>query len=102
MSDLHRRAFLRMLGMGLTTLGVGAALAEDDEPKIKNILWLYVDDLRPEINCYGKSKMITPNIDKLAARSLIYDKAYCQVPVCGPSRVSTKGQNVWLGVLGLI
>ena len=89
MSNLHRRAFLKMLGMGLTTLRVGAVLAEDEKPKITNILLLYVDDLRPEINCYGKSKIVSPNMDKLAAHSLVYNKAYCQVPVCGPSRVST-------------
>ncbi len=59
------------------------------QPQGKNVLFLYVDDLRPEINCYGKTKLITPNLDRLARRSLVFSRAYCQVPVCGPSRVST-------------
>ena len=78
-----------MLGMGIAALGAGPIFARDEKPQFKNVLLLYVDDLRPEINCYGKSKIISPNMDKLAARSLVYNKAYCQVPVCGPSRVST-------------
>ncbi len=55
----------------------------------RNVLLIYVDDLRPEINCYGKSRIISPNIDRLAERSLVFNKAYCQVPICMPSRVST-------------
>ncbi len=75
--------------MGLVVLGAGAVCAESRERQVKNIVLLYVDDLRPEINCYGKSKLITPNIDRLAERSLVFNKAYCQVPICMPSRVST-------------
>ena len=55
----------------------------------KNVLLIYVDDLRPELNCYGESKIISPNIDKLAEHSLVFNKAYCQSPICMPSRVST-------------
>jgi len=89
MSKLSRRVFLKAVGMGLAVLGAGAVYAENREPQVKNVLLLYVDDLRPEINCYGKSKLITPNIDRLARRSLVFNKAYCQVPICMPSRVST-------------
>ena len=56
--------------------------------KIKNILFIAVDDLRPEINCFGKSKLHTPNLDKIASNGLQFNRAYCQVPVCGPSRIS--------------
>ncbi len=56
--------------------------------KLKNILFIAVDDLRPEINCFGKTKLHTPNLDKLASRGLQCNRAYCQVPVCGPSRLS--------------
>jgi len=89
MSKLRRRGFLKMVGMGLAALGVGAVYAENRKQRTKNVLLLYVDDLRPEINCYGKSKLVTPNIDRLARRSLVFNKAYCQVPICMPSRVST-------------
>lgn len=71
----------------ITALLVGHANAA--QPSKGNVLLIYVDDLRPEINCYGKSKIISPNIDRLAGRSLVFNKAYCQVPICMPSRVST-------------
>jgi len=54
----------------------------------KNILMIAVDDLRPEIGCFGKRKLHTPNLDALARRSLRFDRAYCQVPLCMPSRAS--------------
>lgn len=53
-----------------------------------NILFIAVDDLRPQLNCYGKSQIISPNIDQLASESLVFNRAYCQVPVCGASRAS--------------
>ena len=53
-----------------------------------NILLIIIDDLRPELGCYGNEHMITPNIDKLAAGGTVFDRAYCNVPVCMPSRVS--------------
>ncbi len=76
--------------MLLAAFNAGAVCANDTpgSPK-KNVLLIYVDDLRPEINCYGQSKIISPNIDKLAARSLVFNRAYCQIPICMPSRVST-------------
>lgn len=55
---------------------------------VQNILMIAVDDLRPELNCYGKSKLYTPNIDRLAAESVLYERAYCQFPQCMPSRAS--------------
>ncbi|MCC5898623.1 MAG: sulfatase-like hydrolase/transferase [Phormidium sp. BM_Day4_Bin.17] len=54
-----------------------------------NILILLIDDLRPELNCYGRSEMISPNIDRLAAEGTLFERAYCQVPICGASRAST-------------
>ena len=60
-------------------------LLEQQKP---NVLFIAVDDLRPELNCYGKSHIISPNLDKLASESLVFDRAYCQVPVCGASRAS--------------
>lgn len=53
-----------------------------------NVLFIAVDDLRPEINCYGAAHMVTPSLDRLAAQGMIFTQAYCQVPVCGASRAS--------------
>ncbi|MCB0688012.1 MAG: sulfatase [Saprospiraceae bacterium] len=58
------------------------------EKTLPNILFIAVDDLRPELNCYGKSHIHSPNIDKLASRGVIFNRNYCQVPVCGASRAS--------------
>ena len=51
--------------------------------------YFVADDLRPEfLGGYGQEQMITPNVDKLAAESLVFNFAYCQQAVCGPSRAS--------------
>ena len=53
-----------------------------------NVLFIAVDDLRPELDCYGAAHMKTPNIDRIAANGLLFERAYCQVAVCNPSRSS--------------
>jgi len=53
-----------------------------------NILFIAVDDLRPELNCYGSEHIYSPNIDRVAQDGILFNKAYCQVPVCGASRAS--------------
>lgn len=56
--------------------------------KPMNVLFIAVDDLRPQLNCYGDSLSISPNIDALAANGLLFERAYCQQAVCSPSRTS--------------
>lgn len=53
-----------------------------------NVLMIISDDLRNELNCYGASHMITPNIDKIAARGIQFNRAYVQQAVCAASRAS--------------
>ncbi len=53
-----------------------------------NILFIAVDDLRPELGCYDVPVIRTPNIDALARRGMVFNRAYCQMAVCSPSRMS--------------
>ena len=53
-----------------------------------NVLFIMVDDLRPELNVYGKGFIKSPNIDSLASKGVTFNRAYCNVPVCGASRAS--------------
>ncbi|QDU88419.1 Arylsulfatase [Pirellulimonas nuda] len=66
-------------------LTLGAAFAEQSRP---SILFLAIDDLRPELGCYGSPAVKSPNIDKLASQGVLFQRAYCQVAVCGASRAS--------------
>ena len=53
-----------------------------------NVLFIVVDDLRPLLGCYDHPEMHTPNIDRLAERGTLFNRAYCQYPLCHPSRTS--------------
>lgn len=53
-----------------------------------NVLFISIDDLRPEMGCYGNAIIQTPNMDRLAARGMVFNLAYCQQAVCSPSRSS--------------
>ncbi len=53
-----------------------------------NVLFIAVDDLRPELGCYGAPVIRTPNTDAIARRGTVFNRAYCQQAVCSPSRTS--------------
>ena len=59
-----------------------------DNLKKPNVLLLYMDDLRPELNSYGATHIYSPNIDKLAKKGVQFNEAYANIAVCGASRAS--------------
>jgi iduronate 2-sulfatase len=63
-------------------------LAAVSQAKEYNVLFIAVDDLRPELGCYGHSQVKSPNIDALASRGTVFLNAFCQQAVCNPSRAS--------------
>ena len=66
----------------------GILMSCQTEAEKPNILFIAVDDLRPELGCYGNSKIASPHIDQLASEGLIFKRAYCQQPICMASRAS--------------
>jgi uncharacterized sulfatase len=67
---------------------LGLMLGSAAGAKPLNVLFVVVDDLRPELGCYGNDEVRTPNIDRLAQRGILFNRAYAQYPVCNPSRSS--------------
>ena len=73
----------------ILSLLVVSCFACDSEPeKPDNVLFIVVDDLRPELNCYGRTLIHSPHMDRLASGGVLFRNAYCNVPVCGASRAS--------------
>lgn len=66
----------------------GCGDQESPASSAPNILFIAVDDLRPELKCYGQQHIHSPNIDRLASVGTLFKRNYCQVPVCGASRAS--------------
>lgn len=81
---------LSLVALIFAMYGCTGSEGKNNEPKFirPNVLFLIVDDLRPELGAYGASHIHSPNIDKLASRSVLFERAYVNYPVCGASRAS--------------
>ena len=77
-----------MRPLAFLSLSLLACVAQAAETKPLNVLFIAVDDLRPEINASGSNVIKTPNLDRIAAKGTTFDRAYCQQAVCSPSRSS--------------
>lgn len=71
--------------LAVSVLTAATSWAADERP---NVLFIAVDDLRPQLGCYGNRQMHSPNIDRLAAQGVVFERSYCMVPTCGASRSS--------------
>ncbi len=73
-----KQIWITFLTLGLLTSGAAA-----EKP---NVLLICVDDLKPLLGCYGVPLIQSPNVDRLAARGMLFERAFCNQAVCAPSR----------------
>src|SRR5688572_22454407 len=77
----------RLLGWVVMLCVPAVVLGQEAKPRL-NLLLIAFDDLRPELGCYGNKLIDTPNFDAFASRGVRFERAYCQFPLCNPSRSS--------------
>lgn len=76
---------MRFLHKLVFVLTIAVQCQAADRP---NVLFIAVDDLRPELGCYGSPIAVTPNLDAIAKNGVLFNRAYCQQAICRPSRAS--------------
>jgi len=85
------RPLITLAALLLAPLGVLHAAATKP-----HVLFIASDDMRPQLGCYGDPIVKSPHLDRLAARGLVFNRAYCQQALCSPSRISLlTGRHVW-------
>ena len=91
MTDGTRRDFLKAIGLGAVALGLpsGRAAAARAGKRLPNIVLILVDDLGyGDLSSYGATDLKSPNIDRLVASGMRFDRFYANCPVCSPTRAS--------------
>ena len=82
---LSRRTFLKLTGLtaAACSIPIDAFASSEQRP---NILWISVEDISPDLGCYGDEYATTPNIDKFASTAVRFDNAFAHAGVCAPAR----------------
>lgn len=88
MTSARYVGWLALFTVGLLVTDPELAVAAEEPTGRRNVLFIVSDDLNNSMGCYGHPLVKTPNLDKLAARGTLFQRAYCQYPLCGPSRNS--------------
>ncbi len=73
-----------VLGLFFSPLSMSLS-ADEDRP---NVVFIVMDDMRPELGIYGREHVVSPHIDRLGEQGMVFKRAYCQLAVCNPSRAS--------------
>ncbi|MFP6668016.1 MAG: sulfatase-like hydrolase/transferase, partial [Pirellulales bacterium] len=81
------KSYRKVLAVAVTAaLTALPANAQPDGRNRYNVLFIAIDDLRPELGCYGVGHAQSPNLDRLASQAALFTRHYVQVPTCGASR----------------
>ncbi len=86
--NIMMRLRLLFVGLLLSTLWSSGFLQANDSSRRPNVLFIAIDDLKPWLGCYGHPVVKTPNLDRIARMGTVFQRNYCQVAICGASRMS--------------
>lgn len=85
--NYNRRDFIKLAALG-TAAGLFSSCRPSKTEKHPNVLFIIVDDLRPELGCYGNTEIKTPHFDKFSEEAVVFSRTHCQAAACAPSRAS--------------